>query len=79
MLRKCRIIPKISAFTFLHDMHDYYAVPFAPPSESKWMMHIYKYPNKGASWDCHGVEGFSIGPAFENYWCYKGLVPPLEE
>ena len=72
MLRPCRINPKLSADAFLEGQHDYNDIPFPPLG---WRMLIFEGPEKHSSWDFHGVEGFSVGPAEKNYSCYKGWVP----
>ena len=69
MLRPCRINPKLSADAFLEGQHDYNAIPFPPLG---WRIVIFEDPEKRSSWGFHGVEGFSVGPAEENYRCYTG-------
>ena len=71
MMRPCRINPKLSADAFLEGHHDYNAVPFPPLG---WRMLIFEGPDQRSSWDFHAVEGYSIGPAEENYRSYSGLV-----
>ena len=71
MVRLCRINPKLSADAFLEGQHDYNAVPFSPLG---WRMLIFEGPDQQSSWGFHAVEGYSIGPAEENYRSYSGLV-----
>jgi len=72
MLRKCRLNPSILAFTFLHGVQDYNTVLL---SSTGWRILIHEGPEEHALWDFNEVEGFFISPAFENYRCYKSLVP----
>ena len=72
MLRPCRINPKLSADAFLEGQHDYNAVPFPPLG---WRMLMFEGPDQRPSWGLHAVEGYSVGPAEENYRCYKGWIP----
>ena len=72
MLRPCRINSKLSADTFLEGQHNYNAAPFPP---LVWRMLIFEGPEKQSPWGFHGVEGFSVGPAEENYRCYTGWAP----
>ena len=37
-------------------------------------MLIFEGPDQRSSWGFHAVEGYSIGPAEENYRSYSGLV-----
>ena len=37
-------------------------------------MPIFEGPDQRSSWGFHAVEGYSIGPAEENYRSYSGLV-----
>ena len=68
MMRLSRIKPKLSADTFLEGQHDYNAVPFPPLG---WIMIIFEGPDQRSSWGFHAVEGYSIGPAEENYRSYS--------
>ena len=71
MMRPCRINLKLSADAFLEEQHDYNAVPFPPLG---WRMLIFEGPDQRSSWGFHAVEGYSIGPAEENYRSYSGLL-----
>ena len=62
----------MSADAFLEGQHDYNAVPFPPLG---WQMLIFEGPDQRSSWDFHGVVGLSVGPAEENYRCYRGWIP----
>ena len=68
MLRPTRINPRLSAFAFLEGMHSYDAVPFTPPG---WKVLVYEDPTRRSSWDPHGIEGWYVAPALENYRNYK--------
>ena len=71
MMRPCRINPKLSADAFLEVQHGYNAVSFPPLG---WRMLIFEVPDQRSSWGFHAVEGYSIGPAEENYRSYSVLV-----
>ena len=64
MLRPCRINQKLLADAFLEGQHNYNVVPFRPLG---WQMLIFEGPDQRYPWGFHGVEGFSVGPAEENY------------
>ena len=72
MLRPCRINPKLLVDAFLEGQNDYNSVP-SPPLV--WQMLIFEGPDQRSSWGFHGVEGFSVGPAEENYSCYRICIP----
>ena len=72
MLRPTRINPKILAFTFLEGMHNYDAVPFAPPG---WRVLVYEDPQRRASWDPHGIEGWYVERALDHYRNYTCYIP----
>ena len=68
MLLPCRIYSKLSADAFLEGQHNYNSVPSPPLG---WGMLIFEGPEQTYSWEFHGVEGFSVVHAEENYRCYR--------
>ena len=71
IMRPFRINPKLSADAFLEGHNYYNAFPFPPLG---WRILIFEVPGQRSSWGFHAVEGYSIGPAEENYRSYSGLV-----
>jgi hypothetical protein len=64
MLRPANVSPKISAYMYAHDTHDYNAHPFAPIGCA---VQLFETPEARKTWDPHSVDGFYFGPAMENY------------
>ena len=72
MLRGARTNPKLSAHAFLFGQFDFNATPLAPPGTK---VVIHSKPEKRASWDPNGREGWYIGPSPHHYRCMKCFVP----
>ena len=72
LLRSSRCNPKLSAWTYLFGEFDFNATPLAPPG-IKIISHA--KPDKRASWDFNGEEGWYTGPSLNHYRCIKGYFP----
>jgi hypothetical protein len=53
LLRKTRINPRMSAYAQLNGHFDFNRTPLAPPDTR-----AHEKPDKRASWDPHGVDGY---------------------
>lgn len=72
LLRNSRVNPNLSAWAYLFGNHDFNKVPLAPPGTK---VIIHSKPGERKSWECHGKEGFYIGPAFHHYRCIQVFMP----
>ena len=71
-LRNARANPKLSSHAYLFGTFDFNRCPMAPPG-TKVVVH--SKPDKRASWDTHGIEGWYVGPSLEHYRCVKCYMP----
>jgi hypothetical protein len=72
LLRNARANPHLSSYAYLHGNFDSNKTPLAPPG-TKVVVH--SKPDKRASWDPHGIEGWFVGPSMEHYRCVKCYMP----
>ena len=72
VLRKSRVNPDLSAYTYLFGNFSFNKTPLAPPG-TKFLIHK-KSANQG-SWDYHGVKGWYVGLILEDYRCLKCYNP----
>jgi hypothetical protein len=68
VLRKSRINPRISAYAQLNGHFDFNRTPLAPPGT---LIIAHEKPDQRASWDPHGLDGYYLGPALDQYRCYQ--------
>jgi hypothetical protein len=64
LLRKSRVNPRMSAYAQLNGHFDFNRIPVAPPG-TRIIAH--EKPDKRASWDPHGLDGYYLGPALDHY------------
>ena len=64
--------PKLSAWAYLFEQHDFNRVPFVPPG-TKVVIHT--KPENRKSWEYHGKEGWYIEPVFHHYRCINIYMP----
>ena len=70
LLRQATLNPRMSAWEYYNGAFDYSATPSGPLG-CKIM--IYNTSNTRKSWDQIGREGFSVGPALQNYRCIQAI------
>ena len=68
MMRSSRINPVISAYQQLCGKYDYASHPLTPPG-MRVVAHV--KPAQKESWAPHGLDGYYVGPALDQYRCYK--------
>jgi hypothetical protein len=68
LLRKSRINPRLSAHAQLNGHFDFNSTPLA--SRGTRIIAPDK-PDQRSSWDPHGLDGYYLGPALDNYRRYK--------
>ena len=68
LLRPARVNPSLSAYTYLFGLFDFNATPLAPPGTR---VIVHSKPEKRASWDPNGKEGWYVGPSPQHYRCMK--------
>ena len=71
MLRRSKVTPTVSAYTYLWGQHNYNANPFAPLG-CKVEAHI--TPSTRETWAAHTASGYYIGNAWEHYRCHEVYV-----
>jgi hypothetical protein len=71
MLRTSRINPKLSAATYIYGQYDFNRAPMAPPGKR---IIAHETPNRRRTWAPHGQDEWYIGPALEQYRCYKVYI-----
>ena len=72
LLRNSRVNPSLSAHAYLSGIHDFNKIPLDPPG-TKGIVHA--KPDKRASWEFHGEDGWCVGPAPHHYRCFKIYMP----
>ena len=72
LLRSSRSNPKLSAYAYMFGNFDYNKTPLVPPG-TKIVAHT--NPAIRASWQMHGEEGWTVGPAMEHYRCIRCYFP----
>ena len=72
LMRAARCNPRLSAYTYLHGIHNFATTPLAPAGTK---VVIHKKPQNRASWDYHGRTGWYIGPAPDHYRCFRCFIP----
>ena len=75
MLRTSRLNPHLSAHEQLHGIHDFNAIPLAPPG-TKCIAH--EKPSQRRTWAPHGQHGWYVGAAPEHYRCYTIYIPKTQ-
>jgi hypothetical protein len=68
LLQWSRINPHMSTHAHLEGYYDFNHIYMAP-SVKRVIAH--EKPKQCATWDAHGLDGWQIGLAPEQYWCYK--------
>jgi hypothetical protein len=71
MLRPSRMMPTVSAYTYLWGQHDYNANPFAPLG-CKVEAHL--VPSICETWAPHTTSGFYVGNSPEHYRCHEVFI-----
>ena len=71
MLRKSAGKPTISAFEYLHGLHNYDSHPFAILGSA---VEIHVVPANRKTWETHTKSGFYLGPSWEHYQCHDVWV-----
>ena len=71
MLRRSKVTPTVSAYTYLWGQHNYNANPFAPLG-CKVEAHV--TPSTRETWAAHTASGYYIGNAWEHYRCHEVYV-----
>ena len=71
MLRRSKVTPTVSAFTYLWGQHDYNAYPYAPLG-CKVEAHV--TPGTRETWAAHTASGYYIGNASEHYRCHEVYI-----
>ncbi len=72
LMRAARCNPKLSAYTYLHGLHNFATTPLAPAGTK---VVIHKKPQNRASWDYHGCTVWYIGPPPDHYRCFRCFIP----
>ena len=67
MLQKFAGKPTISAFEYLHGLHNYNFHPFAILGSA---VEIHVVPANRKTWETHTKSGFYLGPSWEHYRCH---------
>ena len=70
LLRQATLNPRMSAWEYYNGAFDYTATPLGTIG-CKIMIHTTS--NKRKSWDQRGREGFSVGPALQQYQCIRAI------
>ena len=70
LLRTSRTCPKIYAYAHLNGTYNLDTTPISPPGVRAL---LYNDPNHCVRYRDHGDEAFYLGPALEQYRCYKLL------
>ena len=76
MMRTSRQHPHLSAYEHMQKVHDYNAVPYAPPGIK---VVIHERAQGRASFGYRGKLGFVAGPAKEHYRCLRVYVPETND
>ena len=63
--------PKLSAYSQIEGEFIFTATPLATPGIR---VLVHEKPQNRGTWDCHGEEGYYIGPAMESYRCFKTYI-----
>jgi hypothetical protein len=71
MLRTSRLNPKLSAAMHIFGQYDFNRAPMAPPG-TRIIAH--ETPSRRSTWAPHGLDGWYIGPALEDYRCYTVYI-----
>jgi hypothetical protein len=71
LLRTSRLHPQLSAAVHYHGLVDYNKTAFAPPG-CKIIAH--EKSDKRRTWDPHGQNGYSLGPAMHHYLCQNVYI-----
>jgi hypothetical protein len=71
LLRTSRLHPQLSAAAHYHGLVNYNKTAFAPPV-CKIIAH--EKPGKRRTWDPHGQDGYSLGPAMHRYRCQNVYI-----
>jgi hypothetical protein len=69
--RQSRLNPKVSVYAQLYGLSDFNQAPMAPPG-TRIIAH--EKPKQRASSDPHGVDGWYLGPATDDYLCYRVYI-----
>ena len=72
LLRGARLNPKLSAYAFLFGAFNFNATPLVPPGTR---VIVHSKPEKRASWDPNGRDGWYVGPSLTHYRCVKYFIP----
>ena len=72
LLQNSQVNPKLSAWAYVFGQFDYNTTPLSPLG-TKVIVHV--KPQKCASWDPHGLNGFYVGLAMDHYRCYTCYIP----
>ena len=71
LMRLSNMNPKLSAEATLNCAFDYNKTPLAPPG-TKIIVH--ETPNQRITWAAHGVNGWYLDAAPENYCCHRTYI-----
>ena len=66
LLRPSRLNPKLSAYAQLEGTFDFNCTPLAPPGTR---VIVHEKPTQRCTWAPHGIDGWYIGPALDQYQC----------
>ena len=72
IVRKCWQNPLLSAWAAMEGEFHFNATPIAPPG-SEMLMH--KKPNRRSTWGFNAKEAWCLGPCFQHYRLFRGLLP----
>ena len=72
LLRPSRLNPRLSAHAQMNGAFDYNSTPLAPPG---CRVVIHESPERRATWNSKGIDGYYIGPALQHYRCHKVYIP----
>ena len=68
IMRGSRLNPNLSAWAQVYGHYNFNRTPIAPPGIR---VLVHEKPDNRASWAPHALDGWYVGPAMENYRCYR--------
>ena len=72
IVRKCRQNPLLSAWAAMEGEYHFDATPIAPPGSE---MLLHEKPNRRKSWGFNAKKAWYLGPCFQHYRSFRGLLP----
>ena len=72
IVRKCRQNPLLSTWAAMEGEYHFDATPIAPPGSE---MLLHEKPNRRKSWGFNAKKAWYLGPCFQHYRSFRGLLP----